>query len=422
MAGAAGGEAAAGLSPDETCTAQDIERFEGTHFFAEGASLLAGGRSPRQRKRSLMQPSGSTPVGSCATPTRDAEPCAPDGNPGYHLRLVTGSGHRRLCADIGKLLGVPISNVHCIREPTGELHPKIDCNLRGDDVFLVQTMGANQSIGMDVNEAVMELLNLCHAVRLSGPNRITAVVPYFAYARQDRKTKPRVPISASAVAQLMMVMGVDRAVTVDLHSGQIQGFFHNTPVDNLPVYKEWGNYILKRVCTRERTEAASITIVAPDANGVERATKTADQIGAKVVTILQRRIEQTVGAKEAGRVSHVVETMSLVGDVSGAVCVVVDDICDTGRTVCNAVKLLQHHGAKAVYACITHGLLAADCAKRLDECAGLTELAVLDTLDAVYEARTQGRSGKLHVISCAPLLAEAIGRQHQEAPLSAVFR
>ena len=289
----------------------------------------------------------------------------------YRMRVLCGRANKGLAEDICKILRLQLTPTRVDQFANGEVSIKIEQNVRGDDVFVIQPTCSNES-GVDINTAMMELLLLVHTLRLASAKRITAIVPYFAYARQDRKTKPRVPISASCVAQLLMGMGVDRVITVDLHCGQIQGFFHNTPVDNLPVHAEYARYILKRVIEKENIKDASqeLTIVSPDAGGVERAMQVADNVQAKgVVTILKRRVE-----------ANKIERMEMVGDVKGQVCVIVDDICDTGGTLCKACNLLKEKGARAVYACITHGILTSPCIDRVNECEALNELVVTDSM------------------------------------------
>src|SRR3989338_610885 len=255
-----------------------------------------------------------------------------------------------------------------------------------------------------VNSNLMELLLLLHTLRFSSAKRITAIVPYFAYARQDRKTKPRVHISASVVAQLIEAMHPDRLVTVDLHCGQIQGFFHHTPVDNL--YAE--NQILEYLKGKGfLTNPESLCIVSPDAGGVGRATRVANKTGAKhIVTILKRRVA-------AGQV----DSMQLVGDVSGLICVIVDDMIDTAGTLCKAAQLLKDNGAAQVYAFTTHGLLSGPACDRINSSC-LEEVCVTDSIP--QEARI-AVCPKLTVISLADLLADAIYRLHNEESLSELF-
>eukprot|EP01065_Artemidia_motanka_P050514 TRINITY_DN8661_c3_g1_i1.p1 TRINITY_DN8661_c3_g1~~TRINITY_DN8661_c3_g1_i1.p1 ORF type:complete len:377 (+),score=115.97 TRINITY_DN8661_c3_g1_i1:71-1201(+) len=328
----------------------------------------------------------------------------------YRLRIVCGRANRGLAEDICKAMRHPLTPVKCGSFANGECSIKVEQNVRGDDVFIIQPVCSSDEV--DINTAQVELLLLIHTLRLASVKRITAIVPYFAYARQDRKTKPRVPISASCVAQMLMAMGVDRVMTVDLHCGQIQGFFHNTPVDNLPMTTEWTHCVLKRICEKEGVTDPSqqLCIVSPDAGGVERAMQVADRVRAKsVVTILKRRVE-----------ANKVDKMEMVGDVNGLVCVIVDDICDTGGTLCKACGLLKEHGARSVYACITHGILTDPCIDRLMECSALSEL---HTTDSIQKSKTDlERCPKLRVVSLAPLLAEAIERTHIEQSLSYIFQ
>eukprot|EP01059_Diplonema_ambulator_P014433 TRINITY_DN2533_c0_g3_i1.p2 TRINITY_DN2533_c0_g3~~TRINITY_DN2533_c0_g3_i1.p2 ORF type:complete len:390 (+),score=146.76 TRINITY_DN2533_c0_g3_i1:44-1171(+) len=327
----------------------------------------------------------------------------------YRCRVLCGRANRALAEDIGKILRQQLTPCRVDQFANGEVSIKVEQNVRGDDVFIIQPTCDNGQ-GTDINTSMMELLLLVHTLRLASAKRITAIVPYFAYARQDRKTRPRVPISASCIAQLLMGMGVDRVITTDLHCGQIQGFFHNTPVDNLPVHAEWARYITKRVVELEGIKEISeeLTIVSPDAGGVERAMQVADRVHAKaVVTILKRRVE-----------ANKIERMEMVGDVKGQIVVIVDDICDTGGTLCKACNLLKEHGAKAVYACITHGILTHPCIDRVNECDALKELA---TTDSMPIDQHREKCPKLYPITIAPLIAEAIERTHTENSISAIF-
>lgn len=327
----------------------------------------------------------------------------------FRLRIVSGRGNQALAEDICKAMRHPLTPVRCASFANGECNIKIEQNVRGDDVFIIQTVCTSDII--DLNSAQVELLLLIHTLKLASVKRVTAIVPYFAYARQDRKTKPRVPISASCVAQMMMAMGVDRVMTVDLHCGQIQGFFHNTPVDNLPMAAEWAHSVVKRIGAKEGVQDPSeeLCIVSPDAGGVERAMQVADRVQAKaVVTILKRRVE-----------ANKVDKMEMVGDVKGLVCIIIDDICDTGGTLCKACNLLMENGARAVYACITHGILTDPCNQRITDCEALRELI---TTDSMPKAKDVLENPKIRIVSLAPLLAEAIERTHIEQSLSHIFR
>jgi ribose-phosphate pyrophosphokinase len=338
------------------------------------------------------------------------QPVKPRG--AYKLRIISGTANAKLTEDIGSAVNymsrqdygdeMGVEPCHIGRFNDGEIQIQVKNNVRGSDIFIVQPVSPKGEGG--VNSSLMELLLLIHTLRLSSAKRITAIVPYFAYARQDRKTKPRVPISASAVAQLIEAMKPDRLVTVDLHCGQIQGFFHSTPVDNL--YAE--NQILEYLKLKgfvSRTE--ELTIVSPDAGGVGRATRVANKTGAKnIVTILKRRV-----------VAGQVDSMQLVGDVRDQICVIVDDMIDTAGTLCKAAQLLKDNGARQVYAFATHGLLSGPALERINNSC-LEEVCVTDSIDQTDRIPL---CPKLTVISLAGLLAEAIYRLHNEESLSALF-
>lgn len=237
--------------------------------------------------------------------------------------------------------------------------------------------------GPDVNRNLMELLLLIQTLKLSSAKRITAVVPYYGYARQDRKTKPRVPISASAVAQLIECMGAHRVVTLDLHCGQIQGFFHNAPVDNLFAELEFVKYLRTRNYEKE-----SLVIVSPDAGGVERARRIADRMGGvAIATILKRRAA-----------ANQIESMEIVGAIEGKICIIVDDIIDTAGTLVKAAQLLVEKGAKTVSACATHGVFSEPALSRISESI-LEEVCVTDSIP---QEKNLERCKKLRVlVRCA---------------------
>eukprot|EP00755_Sulcionema_specki_P007139 Sspe_Gene.37401::Locus_18053_Transcript_1_2_Confidence_0.667_Length_1646::g.37401::m.37401/K00948/PRPS, prsA; ribose-phosphate pyrophosphokinase len=326
----------------------------------------------------------------------------------YRLRVIPGRSNPTLAEDICKVLRLDPAN--CTIEQGSNEEIKIKASgIQGDDVYIIQPMCSTEE-GIEINTSLMELLMAIHALKLQAARRIVAICPYFAYARQDRKTRPRVPISASAVSQLMMSMGVDRVLTVDLHCGQIQGFFHNTPVDNLPMHSEWARYVNKHICPAEgvKDQSSELTIVSPDAGGVERAMHVANATQARaVVTILRRRDLATESDK-----------YDLVGDVEGQVCVIIDDIIDTGRTLLTAVDLVVECKAKAVYACITHGVLTSPACENITKCEGLKELIITDSIP---NKKKKAMCPKLKVLPLAPMLAEAIERTHTEYSLSAIF-
>ncbi|PWV02702.1 putative phosphoribosylpyrophosphate synthetase [Trypanosoma cruzi] len=320
----------------------------------------------------------------------------------YRIRLISGTSNSALSESVAKSLNISLCRTEIKRFANGELDIRVLDDVRGDDCFIIQPTAGNEQT--DLNTAMMELLLLVHTLKLSSAKRITAIVPYFAYSRQDRKTEPRVPISASAVAQLIQCMGVDRVVTLDLHCGQIQGFFRNMPVDNLLMFPEFATYIMRQPWfDKERT-----VVVSPDAGGVERANVLADRIGAShIVTILKRRVE-------AGKV----DSMQTVGNVDGYICIIVDDMVDTAGTLCKACNLLKEMGAVRLVACSSHGILTDPACERINNCEALSELVVSDSIAQNINSQ---KCSKLTVLTIAPLLGRAIDNLHQEASLSSLF-
>lgn len=320
----------------------------------------------------------------------------------FRIRLISGTANPDLTDNVAKCLNVEKCQTDIRRFANGELNINVVDNVRGDDCFIIQPTSG--SVNTDVNTAMMELLLLVHTLKLSSAKRITAIVPYYAYSRQDRKSEPRVPISASAVAQLLQCMGVDRVVTMDLHCGQIQGFFRNIPVDNLLMFPEFATYLMRQ----SWFDKNETVVVSPDAGGVERANVLADRIGAShIVTILKRR-------KEAGKV----DSMQTVGNVKGYTCVIIDDMVDTAGTLCKACDLLKEMGAMRVIACASHGILTDPACERINACTALEELVVSDSID---QKATTAKCDKLTVLTTAPLLAQAVHSLHKEASLSSLF-
>ncbi len=320
----------------------------------------------------------------------------------YRLRLISGNSNPVLAAEIAKRLGTELCKARVSRFNNGEIDIEIQENVRGDDVYVIQPTNGTENL--DVNTSLMELLLLVHTLRNSSARRITAVIPMFAYARQDRKIDSRVPISAAVVAQLIQSMGVDRVMTIDLHCGQIQGFFRNMPLDNLmsaPVFS-------KHIRESSWFDPNQTIVVSPDAGGVERANILADQIKATaIVTILKRRVE-------AGKV----ESMQMAGDVKGYNCIVVDDMVDTGGTLVKACGVLKNGGAKRITVCITHGILSAQACENIAACNAIDELIVTDTIDQEGHKK---RCPKLTVLSVASLVSSAIERVHNEDSVSSLF-
>eukprot|EP00906_Rhabdomonas_costata_P032529 RCo045821 len=323
-------------------------------------------------------------------------------SPRYALKVVTGNSNKELASSVVRELGTELTEARVARFSNGEIDMKIHGDVRGADVFILQPTCS--SAECDINSSVMELLLLIHTLRLASAKRVTAVIPHFAYARQDRKSEPRVPISASAIAQLILSQGVDRIVTVDLHCGQIQGFFHNTPVDNLMAFYLFAEYFKMK----HGASTKNFAIISPDAGAVEKARQLADRLEAShVVTILKRRVEK-----------NKIDSMQLVGDVTDRVCVVIDDMIDTAGTLVNGVNLLKKHGAKAIYACATHGVLSDPACDRINACAALDEVVVTDSIP---QERNVAKSPKIKVLSLAHILAKTIMAIHEETSLSVLF-
>jgi ribose-phosphate pyrophosphokinase len=310
---------------------------------------------------------------------------------GGRLGIFTGNSNIELVNKISKKLEIPIGRSVVKTFSDGEIHVEIDESVRGMDVFVIQ------SICSPVNDNLMELLILIDALKRASTKRITAVLPYYGYARQDRKVSPRAPISAKLVADLITTAGASRLLTVDLHAGQIQGFF-NIPVDHLyaaPVLLEY----LKKL-------KDNIVIVSPDAGGVERARAFAKRLNASLAIIDKRR--------ESPNVSQV---MNIIGDVSGLTTVLLDDIVDTGGTLVRAAYALVEQGAREVYACCTHPVLSGRSVKVITE-SPIEEMIVTDTIPINEKVKT---CPKIKVFSIANLLAEAIRRIHEDESVSSLF-
>src|SRR6516165_490751 len=309
------------------------------------------------------------------------------------LEIFTGNSNPALAREIAEHLGVKLGQVEVGRFPDGEVMVEVRENVRGGDCFVIQ------STCTPPNENLMELLLVMDALRRASAGRITAVIPYFGYARQDRKVAPRVPISAKLVADLITTAGASRVLTVDLHAGQIQGFF-DVPVDNVYATPVLLQYMRNRLGDRE------VTVVAPDAGGVERARAFAKRLDANLAIIDKRRIRPNVVAE-----------MQIIGDVDGRSAVIVDDMVDTAGTLCTAAVAVRAAGAPAVLACATHPVLSGPAVSRLAESA-IDELVVTDTIPLGKEA---AQLEKITVLPVAPLLAEAIRRTHDEASISSLF-
>ncbi|CAG0979376.1 ribose-phosphate pyrophosphokinase [Myxococcaceae bacterium] len=308
------------------------------------------------------------------------------------MKLFTGNSNAGLARDVAAYLDVEIGKAEVGTFSDGEANVEIRENVRGMDCFVMQSTCA------PANTHLMELLIMIDALRRSSAGRITAVIPYYGYARQDRKVRPRMPISAKLVADLIGVAGTDRVLCIELHAGQIQGFF-NVPVDNLyatPVLLD---------AIRQRS-SGDLCVISPDAGGVERARAYAKRLEAPLAIIDKRR--------EAANVAQV---MNIIGDVRGRTCVIVDDIVDTAGTLTEAARALEGAGARGVYAAITHPVLSGPAIKRIDE-SPLRELIVADTIPLRPDAQ---ECSKLRVVSVAALLGEAIRRINNEESVSSLF-
>ena len=308
------------------------------------------------------------------------------------LKLFLGSAHPALGKEITEFLGVPIGQAKLRRFPDSEVSFQIEENIRGTDVFIVQPTCS------PVDQNLIELCVMIDAFRRSSALRITAVIPYYGYARQDRKDKPRVPISAKLVANLLSAAGANRVLTMDLHKPQIQGFF-DIPVDHLFAAPVVIDYL-------SRLNESELTLVSPDAGGAERARAYAKRLGADLAIVDKRRSDDGT-----------TEVMNVVGEVEGRVCIIQDDIVDTAGTLCSAAQALADTGARRVLACAVHGVLSGSALERIEK-SPLEELIVTNTIP-LESARE--RSDKLHVLSVATLLGNAIKNIHEETSVSSLF-
>ncbi|MFC3229624.1 ribose-phosphate pyrophosphokinase [Marinibaculum pumilum] len=309
------------------------------------------------------------------------------------MKILAGNSNRPLAEAISAYLGVPLTKASVRRFSDMEVFVEVQENVRGEDVFIIQ------STSYPANDNLMELLVCMDALRRSSARRITAVIPYFGYARQDRKPGPRTPISAKLVANLVTVAGANRVLTLDLHAGQIQGFF-DIPTDNLfaaPV-------IVRDI--KERLDRDSLMIVSPDVGGVVRARAIARRLDADLAIVDKRR-------ERAG----VSEVMNIIGDVEGRHCILVDDIVDSAGTLCNAANALMEKGARSVSAYVTHGVLSGGAVSRVASSA-LEELVTTDSILATEAVRV---SRNIRQITIAPLIGEAMKRISEESSVSSLF-
>jgi ribose-phosphate pyrophosphokinase len=308
------------------------------------------------------------------------------------LKIFTGNAHPALAREICTWLDKPLADAEIRQFSDGEIHLQIQENVRGEDVFVVQPTST------PVDRNLMELLLILDALKRASAKRITAVLPYYGYARQDRKDRPRVPISARLVAAVLETAGADRVLTLDLHAAQIQGFF-DIPVDHLfsaPVMIEYFRTL----------QLSDITVVSPDAGGVERARAFAKRLNSPLAIIDKRREE-----------ANVAEVMNVVGEVKGRHCMIVDDIIDTAGTLVKGAEALLEKGAASVTACATHAVLSGGAVTRI-EASLLKEVVVTNSIPLSEETR---KSSRIKSLSIAKLLAEAIRSIHEETSVSGLF-
>jgi ribose-phosphate pyrophosphokinase len=309
------------------------------------------------------------------------------------IKLFTGNAHKDLAHEIAGYLDIPLGDASVTEFSDGEIMVQINENVRGSDVFVLQPTC------MPVNRHIMELLLIVDALKRASAHRITAVIPYYGYARQDRKVQPRVPISAKLVADLITAAGINRILTMDLHAAQIQGFF-NIPVDNLYASPVLLDYV------RSAYHFKNLVIVSPDAGGVERARSFAKKLQCSIAIIDKRR-----------EVANISQIMNVIGNVENKDTIILDDMVDTGGTTIQAAEALKDKGAKRVVAACTHAVLSDKAVEKVNNSV-LEELIVTNTIP--LDSKTE-QCKKLTVLSIAPLIGEAIKRIHEESSISSLF-
>ncbi len=311
---------------------------------------------------------------------------------GREIKIFSGNANPALAKEICQKMNIPLGNAVVGMFSDGEINVQIMDNVRGMDVFVVQPTSS------PVNRNLMELLIMIDALKRASAARITAVLPYYGYGRQDRKVQPRVPITSKLVADLITAAGASRVLTMDLHAGQIQGFF-NIPVDNLFAASVLLDYLRTK-------KFSNLTVVSPDAGGVERARAFAKRLNAMLAIIDKRRDKPNVA-----------QVMNIIGDVKGHDCLIMDDMVDTAGTLTEGATALKTNGANKIFAACTHAVLSGPAIKRINDSA-LEELIATNTISLDSK---QQECKKLTVLSAAPLLAESIVRIHEETSLSSLF-
>ncbi|MBO7345058.1 MAG: ribose-phosphate pyrophosphokinase [Clostridia bacterium] len=311
---------------------------------------------------------------------------------GNKIEIIAGNSNRPLAEAVAKELNIPLSQAEIGKFSDGEIAITLPQTVRGRDVFIIQ------STSIPVNDNLMELLIMIDACKRASAGRITAVMPYFGYARQDRKARPRDPITAKLVADILTSAGADRVLTMDLHAAQIQGFF-DIPVDHL-----YGAPILARYFKNKMNE--DWVVVSPDVGSVGRARNFASRVDAALAIVDKRRPK-----------ANAIEVMNVIGDVKGKSCIMVDDMIDTAGTICQGAQALVNNGAKEVYACCTHGVLSGPAMERLIA-SPIKEIVVLDTIEMPENVKN---NPKIKILSVAKLLAKAINTIYADTSLSAIY-
>lgn len=314
------------------------------------------------------------------------------------LHIYSGSSHPALAADIASHLGIGLGEPNLRRFANGEMHCRFAESIRGADVFIIQTHSGE--LGQSVNDSLMEQLIMIDAAKRASAKRISAVCPFYGYARQDRKAEGREPITAKLVADMLTAAGADRVVSVDLHTGQIQGFF-DMPVDHLVAMPIQVDYL------NTHTDPASLVMVSPDSGGVKAAKRFANVVGADLAFVNKFRPPGT---------SNEAVAANIIGDVAGRSCVLLDDMIDSAGTICAAAELLHDEGATDVWAMATHGVLSGPAIDRLKS-SSLTKVVITDTLPLPPEKQID----KIEVLSVAPIIGQAIASVFEDTSVSEVF-
>lgn len=316
------------------------------------------------------------------------------------VKIFSGSAHKQFTENICLNLGIPLSASKLFRFSDGEIGVSIEESVRGADVYVVQPTCE------PANEHLVELLIIVDALKRASAYRINLVIPYFGYARQDRKTRSREPITAKLIANLLEKAGADRVISADLHAGQIQGFF-DIPVDHLTGGPLLASYFRRTL--KKEVDASLVSVVSPDIGGVVRARKFAEQIGNADLAIVDKRRSHVI--------ANTCEVMEIIGNIEGRTAILVDDIIDTAGTMVKAAEALVKRGAKEVYACATHGVLSGPAIERLKDSV-IKDLVVTDTIPLSDEKKFD----KITVLPISPLFAEALRRIHSEHSVSILFR